>query len=86
MHTEGTRSNRTVHFLERPNSVPLSVCNNLSRLDGHMILGQKRSILLPGSVSQDSWDDIAVSFEFKKGTNAKDRQDVSCISLLDDAL
>jgi len=39
-------------------------------------LKEKRSISTLDAESRDSWDDIAVPFEFKKSDTEKDRQDV----------
>ena len=76
-----TGTSPTVDFIQKPNSVPVSEPKNTSKPDGFMRLKEKKSALLPRP-GTDSWDDIAVSFEFKKYPNNKDRQDVSWTPLL----
>ena len=74
---KGTTTSPTVDFIQKLNSVP--VRTHTSNPDGYMRLKEKKSVQLPGTESRGSWDDVAVSFEFKKYDNNKD---VSSTSLL----
>jgi len=73
---EDTMTSAKVEFIQKPNSVPVSERINTSKPDGYLLLKEKRSISTLDAESRDSWDDIAVPFEFKKSDTEKDRQDV----------
>ena len=75
---KGTRTDPTVDFIQKSNSVPVSDQTHTSNPDGYMRLNEKKNGI-PEDGFRDSWDDIAVSFEFKKYDNNKD---VSSTSLL----
>lgn len=74
---EDTMTSAKVEFIHKPNSVPISEQMNTSKPDGYLLLKEKRSISFSDSETRDSWDDIAVAFEFKKSNTDKVRQDVS---------
>ena len=78
---KGTGTGTTVDFIQKPNSAPMSERANSSRPDGYMLLKNKKSVK-SGTNSRDFWDDVAVSFEFKKYGKDKDKQDVSWTPLL----
>ena len=78
---KGTVTSPTVDFIQKPNSAPMSERANSSRPDGYMLLKNKKSVK-SGTNSRDFWDDVAVSFEFKKYGKDKDKQDVSLMPLL----
>ena len=69
---KGTVTSPTVDFIQKPNSAPMSERENTSRSDGYMRLKEKKSVRPPGTESRDFWDDVAVSFEFKKYDKDKD--------------
>jgi len=73
---EDTMTSAKVEFIQKPNSIPVSKRINTSKPDGYLLLKEKRSISTLDAESRDSWDDIAVPFEFKKSDTEKDRQDV----------
>jgi len=66
---KGTRTNPTVDFIYKPN---MSAQTHTSNSDGYLRLKEGKSVRLPGTESRDSWDDVAVSFEFNKYDNNKD--------------
>jgi len=78
---KGTGTGPTVDFIQKPNSAPMSERANSSRPDGYMLLKNKKSVKSETD-SRDFWDDVAVSFEFKKYGKDKDKQDVSLTPLL----
>ena len=71
---KGTRTSPTVDFIQKPNPTPVSTSaqRHTSNPDGYLRLKEKKSVRLPGTESRDSWDDVAVSFEFNKYDNNRD--------------
>ncbi|KAI5993484.1 hypothetical protein EDD15DRAFT_2529981 [Pisolithus albus] len=65
----------TLKYGSRPAKSPISERSNSTRPDAYLLLREKKSIDDKTDTSNDSWNDIAVSFEFKKGTGEKDRED-----------
>lgn len=69
-----TQIERKVTFISKPNFTPFSERKNTSRPDAYLHLVQRESVAVAGAESRDSWDDIAVSFEFKRSGGAPDRE------------
>ncbi|KAI5984940.1 hypothetical protein EDD15DRAFT_2374621 [Pisolithus albus] len=65
----------TLKYGSRPAKSPTSERSNSTRPDAFLLLREKKSIDDKTDTSNDSWNDIAVSFEFKKGTGEEDRED-----------
>ncbi|KAI6016909.1 hypothetical protein BKA83DRAFT_4329447 [Pisolithus microcarpus] len=65
----------TLIYASRPTKLPTSERSNSTRPDAFLLLREKKSIDDKTDTSNDSWNDIAVSFEFKKGTGEEDRKD-----------
>ncbi|KAI5993508.1 hypothetical protein EDD15DRAFT_899602 [Pisolithus albus] len=69
----------TLMYASRRTKSPASERSNSSRPDAYLLLREKKSIDDKTDTSNDfhrhSWNDIAVSFEFKKGTGEEDRED-----------
>ncbi|KIJ07933.1 hypothetical protein PAXINDRAFT_139592 [Paxillus involutus ATCC 200175] len=57
----------TVHLVKNPTK------NNSSRPDAYLLMEDKKSVQSQSGDSQDSWDDIAVSLEFKKDKSRSER-------------
>ncbi|KAI6111282.1 hypothetical protein F5141DRAFT_1113645 [Pisolithus sp. B1] len=70
-----------LRFASRPSEVPISEWTNSTRLDAYLLLVDKKSVDIPedkahtGKKLPDSWDDITISFEYKKGNRDADRKD-----------
>ncbi|KAI5981469.1 hypothetical protein EDC04DRAFT_2916514 [Pisolithus marmoratus] len=70
-----------LRFVSRPSESPLSERSNATRPDAYLLLVKKKSI--DAQVNKDhvkdsninSWDDIVVSLEFKKGNGNVERKD-----------
>ncbi|KAI5993507.1 hypothetical protein EDD15DRAFT_899625 [Pisolithus albus] len=62
----------TLMYGSRPAKSPTSERSNSTRPDAYLLLREKKSIDDKTDTSNDSWNDIAVSFEFKKGTGEED--------------
>ena len=78
-----TQTEPKVMFIPKPNFTPFSQRKNTSWPDAYFHLVQRESVALAGAESRASWDDIAVSFEFKSSDGAKhhrEAQDVNCTS------
>ncbi|KAI5993486.1 hypothetical protein EDD15DRAFT_896360 [Pisolithus albus] len=65
----------TLKYGSRPAKSPTCERSNSTRPDAFLLLREKKSIDDKTDTSNDSWNDIAVSFEFKKGTGEEDRKD-----------
>ncbi|KAI6016905.1 hypothetical protein BKA83DRAFT_4329397 [Pisolithus microcarpus] len=65
----------TLMYASRPTKLPTSERSNSTRPDAFLLLREKKSIDDKTDTSNDSWNDIAVSFEFKKGTGEANRKD-----------
>ncbi|KAI5993491.1 hypothetical protein EDD15DRAFT_2548104, partial [Pisolithus albus] len=69
----------TLVYASRPTKLPTCERSNSTRPDAFLLLREKKSIDDKTDTSNDShrhsWNDIAVSFEFKKGTGEEDRED-----------
>ncbi|KIJ06645.1 hypothetical protein PAXINDRAFT_121498 [Paxillus involutus ATCC 200175] len=67
----------TVTLVNSPTATPQSARNNTSRPDAYLLMNQnnKKSFPSPSGDTRDSWDDIAVSFEFKKQNSESKRID-----------
>ncbi|KAF9241208.1 hypothetical protein BU15DRAFT_45238 [Melanogaster broomeanus] len=65
----------TLEMLNKPSVAPQSPRTNSSRPDAYLRMVNKKSVSLSSDTKKDSWDDIAVSFEFKKGASEADRID-----------
>ncbi|KAI5984943.1 hypothetical protein EDD15DRAFT_2532928 [Pisolithus albus] len=69
----------TLMYASRRTKSPASERSNSTRPDAYLLLREKKSIDDKTDTSNDlhrhSWNDIAVSFEFKKGTGDEDRED-----------
>ncbi|KAF9233645.1 hypothetical protein BU15DRAFT_66398 [Melanogaster broomeanus] len=63
----------TLRLVEKPSATPLSHRNNSSRPDAYLLLKKKKSISINPTGQRHSWDDIPVSFEFKKSPSEDDR-------------
>ncbi|KAF8833310.1 hypothetical protein BDN67DRAFT_870005, partial [Paxillus ammoniavirescens] len=61
--------------VNNPTTTPQSARNNSSRPDAYLLMNDKKSVPSPSGDSRDSWDDIAVSFEFKKESTESKRID-----------
>ncbi|KAI6110909.1 hypothetical protein EDD16DRAFT_1522009 [Pisolithus croceorrhizus] len=71
-----------LRFASRPSEAPISERTNSTRPDAYLLLVDKKNVDIPegkmahtSKKSPDSWDDIVVSFEFKKGNTDTDRKD-----------
>jgi len=66
-------------FVQKPATPPMSERTNTSRPDAYLLLVNKKSVGKYAKRSVHCWDDIAVSFEFKKcdGRSGNERIDVS---------
>ncbi|KAI5993511.1 hypothetical protein EDD15DRAFT_2576181 [Pisolithus albus] len=66
----------TLMYASRPTKLPTSERSNSTRPDAFLLLREKKSIDDKTDTINDShrgsWNDIAVSFEFKKGTGEED--------------
>ncbi|KAI5993502.1 hypothetical protein EDD15DRAFT_2529998 [Pisolithus albus] len=62
----------TLMYASRRTKSPASERSNSTRPDAYLLLREKKSIDDKTDTSNDSWNDIAVSFEFKKGTGEED--------------
>lgn len=67
----------TLELISEPSKSPSSHRLNTARPDAYLLMKQRKSIPKDPTDDQDSWDDIAVSFEFKKHTGSADRISVS---------
>ncbi|KAF9230900.1 hypothetical protein BU15DRAFT_83049 [Melanogaster broomeanus] len=65
----------TLDLVAKPSKSPASHRNNSSRPDAYLLLKDKKSKFMSTTDDKDHWDDIAVSFEFKKGSSEGDRTD-----------
>ncbi|KAF9236556.1 hypothetical protein BU15DRAFT_49861 [Melanogaster broomeanus] len=65
----------TLQLELNPSVAPQSERSNSSRPDGYLRLVKKKSVSSTPDLRKDSWDDIAVSFEFKKGATTDARVD-----------
>ncbi|KAI6032186.1 hypothetical protein BKA83DRAFT_4210425 [Pisolithus microcarpus] len=69
----------TLIYASRPTKLPTSERSNSTHPDAYLLLREKKSINDKTDTSndshRDSWNDIAVSFEFKKGTGEEDCED-----------
>ncbi|KAI6140067.1 hypothetical protein EDD17DRAFT_1499893 [Pisolithus thermaeus] len=71
-----------LRFASRPSEAPISERTNSTRPDAYLLLVDKKSVDIPedkahtGKKLPDSWDNITVSFEYKKGNGDTDRKDV----------
>ncbi|KAF8557267.1 hypothetical protein OG21DRAFT_1520545 [Imleria badia] len=65
----------TLDLVVKPSKSPSSRRNNSSRPDAYLLMNQRKSTPVDPTGGQDSWDDIAVSFEFKKGSSDADHID-----------
>ncbi|KAL4068805.1 hypothetical protein V8B97DRAFT_1872938 [Scleroderma yunnanense] len=63
-HATGTAAK--LNFTQKPATAPTSERTNTSRPDAYLLLVNKKSVGGHAQRSVDCWDDIAVSFEFKK--------------------
>lgn len=68
-------------FVHKPTTAPTSERTNTSRPDAYLRLANKKSVGEYATHFVDCWDDIAVSFEFKKrnGESKGERADVGHI-------
>ncbi|KAI5994284.1 hypothetical protein F5J12DRAFT_962663 [Pisolithus orientalis] len=71
-----------LEFVSRPAHSPRSDRSNSTRPDAYLLLVEKKSVGVQEAKKNeaegsdhDSWDDIAVSFEFKKGDGTAERED-----------
>ncbi|KAI5993493.1 hypothetical protein EDD15DRAFT_2367230 [Pisolithus albus] len=71
----------TLMYASRPTKLRTSERSNSTRPDAYLLLREKKSIDDKTDTSNDSWNDIAVSFEFRKGTGEEDRKDKVISSL-----
>ncbi|KAF9236609.1 hypothetical protein BU15DRAFT_76812 [Melanogaster broomeanus] len=65
----------TLDLVAKLSKSPASHRNNSSRPDAYLLLKDKKSKFMSTTDDKDHWDDIAVSFEFKKGSSEGDRTD-----------
>ncbi|KAI6021147.1 hypothetical protein EDC04DRAFT_2901404 [Pisolithus marmoratus] len=71
-----------LRFVSRPSESPLSERSNATCPDAYLLLLEKKSVDTQNdkknhakNSNPDSWDDIAVSFKFKKGNGNAERKD-----------
>ena len=72
-----SQSSSTLELRSRPSKAPSSRRLNTARPDAYLLIKQRKSIVKHPTDDQDSWDDIAVTFEFKKYAGSADRINVS---------
>ncbi|KAH7917384.1 hypothetical protein BV22DRAFT_1135454 [Leucogyrophana mollusca] len=67
----------TLKFVQNPSTAPKSQRTNTSRPDAYLLMINKKSFEQHADVlnPRDSWDDIVVSFEYKKNDGKDDRID-----------
>ncbi|KAF9232353.1 hypothetical protein BU15DRAFT_67549 [Melanogaster broomeanus] len=65
----------TLNLVAKPSKSPASHRNNSSRPDAYLLLKDNKSKFISTTDDKDHWEDIAVSFEFKKGSSEGDRTD-----------
>jgi hypothetical protein len=71
-----TQRSLTVHLVNNSTATPHSARNDSSRPDAYLLMDTKKIVSSQSGVTRDSWDDIAVSFEFKKENSPSERIDV----------
>ncbi|KAF9240841.1 hypothetical protein BU15DRAFT_73701 [Melanogaster broomeanus] len=75
---ESTNRTATLKMISSPSVAPQSGGGSPSRPDAYLLMvdAKKKSVSLRSSpnVTRDSWDDIAASFEFKKGESETDQR------------
>ena len=81
---ESTGTASKLSFVQRPATPPTSERTNISCPDAYLLLVNKKSVGKNVKCPVHCWEDIAVSFGFKKrdGRSGNERRDVSHILLL----
>jgi hypothetical protein len=79
--TAASQLSSTLELNSKPSKSPSSHRLDTSCPDAYLLLKQRKSIPKDLTDDQDSWDDIAISFEFKKCAGSADHISISlCMS------